>query len=250
MARFFVAQPLVVNAIYGLPPEVVRHVQVLRYRQGQELSLFNGDGYDYLARIEKLERREISVTILSATRVVNESPLAINLLVAVIANDKMDLLIQKAVELGVAKISPLFSERCQRLKSERMTNRVEHWQKIIIAACEQSGRAVVPQLVEPQEFNSAILQAAGVVKWILSPHHLSAEYNLSPEAVTSVDLAVGPEGGFSEEEIKTAHDCGFSSRQLGTRILRAETAVIAGISILQAQLGDFSCVNNPMIFRS
>ncbi len=250
MARFFVTTPLVVETIYELPPEVVRHVQVLRYRQGQELILFNGDGYDYHVRIEKLERREISVKILAASQVANESPLAINLLVTVIANDKMDLLIQKAVELGVSKITPLFSERCQRLKSERITNRMEHWQKIIIAACEQSGRAIIPQLVEPQEFNLAILQASGVVKLILSPHHLSAEYNLSPETVTSVDLAVGPEGGFSDEEIKTAQDWGFYSWQLGTRILRAETAVIAGISILQARLGDFSNVNNPMTFRS
>lgn len=250
MARFFVATPLVVGSVYDLPPEVVRHVQVLRYRLGQELILFNGDGYDYHARIEKLERREISVNILAASNVANESPVAINLLVAVIANDKMDLVIQKAVELGVSKITPLFSERCQRLKSERIANRMEHWQKIIIAACEQSGRAVIPQLVEPQEFNSAILQAAGVVKWILSPHHQSAENKSLLEAVTSVDLAVGPEGGFSDEEITTAQDCGFYSWQLGTRILRAETAVIAGISILQAQLGDFSSVNNPMIFRN
>lgn len=250
MARFYVDCRFDIGNNYSLPDEVVRHIQVLRLRESEEVVLFNGDGYDYPARIEQLDRREISVKILAANQIENESPLAINLLMSVIANDKMDLVIQKAVELGVAAITPVFSERCQRFKKERIANRMEHWQKIIISACEQSGRAVIPRLNELQEFSSAISQTAGVVKLILSPHHRSFEVKLPSAALGSIDLAVGPEGGFSEEEIKNALDCDFYSWQLGTRVLRAETAVIAGISILQAQLGDFSGVNNPKIFRS
>lgn len=241
MTRFYVKHELASGLEYSLDDEVVRHIQVLRYREQDKIILFNGNGCDYPAVILQLARREVLVRVLEQQRLSNEAPLQINLLMSVIANDKMDMVIQKAVELGVCRIVPVFSARCQRLKTERIANRMEHWQKIIISACEQSGRAVIPQLVEPQELDMALKNANGVEKLILSPHHETEKFDFGQCLINCVDLLVGPEGGFSENEIQYAGRYSFKNWQLGQRILRAETAAIAGISILQANLGDFNC---------
>lgn len=239
MARFFVEMNLAVGETYDLPADVVRHINVLRLRVSDEIKLFNGDGHDYVAKFVLLEKRQIQVVILSALPVVNESPLRIHLLVALIANDKFDWVLQKAVELGVSQITPIYSQNTQRFKGERLESRLLHWQKIIIAASEQSGRATLVELQPPQELVAAMKSTiSSTQKYILSPHH-AGEFAAIDQSLESVALLIGPEGGFTESEVELANKAGFQSVMLGKRILRAETAALAGICVLQSRFGDF-----------
>ena len=237
MARFFVKSELKIGDEFDLPDDVTRHVQVLRIREGQNIVLFNGDGYGYLAKIITLARRQVTVEVFSSVKVCTEAELKISLLMSIIANDKMDLVVQKAVELGVSEIIPTISHNVQRIKSDKLESRLEHWNKVIIAASEQSGRARLCKIGMPILFDDAIHIVADR-KYILSPHHLSdASDNIT--IVNSVALLIGPEGGFIEEEVNLAQQAGFQSLLLGRRILRAETAALAGISLLQHKFGDF-----------
>lgn len=239
MARFFVELEMVVGHSYELPSDVVRHINVLRLKSSDEIILFNGDGSDYQARFLNLEKRSASVEIIAATLLDNEAPLRICLLMALIANDKFDWVLQKAVELGVHEIIPLYCQNTQRFKGERLESRINHWQKIIISASEQSGRACLMKLHEPQDFAAGLaLVDTSDKKYILSPHHAG---NISAEEDTpeTIALVIGPEGGLTTQEIAVANQNGFQSVLLGKRILRAETAAIAGISVLQTSFGDF-----------
>ena len=237
MPRFYVNLPLEQASKISLPEDVVRHISVLRLRLTDTISLFNGDGYDYVAEFSEFERRKISVKIIAANLVQNESKLNLTLLMSIIAGDKFDWVVQKAVELGVTRLIPIYAQNTQRFKADKLSSRMEHWRKIILSSSEQSGRARLLELLEHLELASAVASSNAAAKFILSPHHAG---QLSLHAHESVDLLVGPEGGFNQAEVELAHQAGFSSWQLGGRILRAETAALSGVSLLQARFGDFA----------
>lgn len=237
MPRFYVNLALDTHSELDLPEEVVRHIHVLRLRVTDTITLFNGGGYDYVAKFVTFERRTISIKIIDTKLVENESKLDLTLLMSIIASDKFDLVVQKSVELGVKRLIPIYAQNTQRFKADKLASRMEHWRKIILASSEQSGRASLMELLEPLEFAQAIKNNSATLKLILSPHHAGnlAIFDLSDSAT----LLVGPEGGFNSAEVESANQAGFASWRLGTRILRAETAALAGVSLLQAQLGDF-----------
>lgn len=238
MPRFYVNLVLSVDSEIDLPEEVVRHISVLRLRITDQISFFNGDGYDYITEFTILERRKISIRVLAAKLVENESKLDLTLLMSIIASDKFDLVVQKAVELGVKRLIPIYAQNTQRFKADKLISRMEHWRKIILASSEQSWRASLMELLEPLEFAQAVTNNSAKLKLILSPHH-AGNLAVAVEAPSAV-LLVGPEGGFTSTEVELAVQAGFVVWQLGTRILRAETAALVGVSLLQAKFGDFA----------
>lgn len=240
MARFYIDCKLDINFQLGLPDNVISHLNALRIRETDTITLFNGDGYDYPASLIEFKRRNVSVKINQKIKLSNETRLKITLMMALIANERFDLVIQKAVELGVNRIIPLYCQNTQRFKPDKIDNKMKHWQNIIIAASEQSGRGILAKLEAPLEFNDAVKKADAGIKVILSPHHDDKDKMNTPDQVTNATIIIGPEGGLKTEEVSLAKAYGFSSVQLGTRILRAETAAIAGISLLQNHFGDFN----------
>ena len=241
MPRFYVDLPITLDENIELSDNVVRHMNVLRLRVGDSVVLFNGDGCDYNANISELSKRHAKVNISKCEKLANESSLKIILMASLIASDKFDLVIQKAVELGVSEILPVISQYTQRLSNDKINSRMEHWRKIIIAACEQSACATIPHLSEPILFNSALDTVNADRKYILSPHH-ERQQVLAPSIISSAAVLIGPEGGFSLAEVAKAGEHGFVTLQLGTRILRAETAAICAVTLLQSYFGDIGMI--------
>lgn len=213
-------------------------LQVLRMKSGRELRLFNGDGNDYLARITEANRRQLQCSIEAVEPLTErESPLHTELGIALSKGDRMDWVVQKATELGLNRLVPLISERVDvKLNPEREQKKWRHWQQVMISACEQSGRSQLVDIAEPQALEHWLDNCRAQRKFVLSPHHRPAAESGSKPA--SVALLVGPEGGLSEAEVEASLARGFSSLQLGPRILRTETAPLAALSVLQARWGD------------
>jgi len=237
--RFFVETPLTGSpSELILAPGAARHVQVLRLQPGAALTLFDGSGDEWSAELLRMGRSEVAVRLLDRHSVARELPFAVTLAVVMPANDRMDGIVEKATELGAAVIQPLVSERSVlRLAAERADKKVAHWQGVAIAACEQSGRAVLPQ-VAPVLSLSAWLKQLGAPqpdqrRWLLSPTAAQAIAAQSPAAQTLV--LSGPEGGLSPAEEQAARDQGFIAIQLGPRILRADTAPLAVLGWLGLQ---------------
>jgi 16S rRNA (uracil1498-N3)-methyltransferase len=211
--------------------------RVLRLRAGDAVTLFNGDGRDYSGRLAGLTKREARVGVETAGNVEPEPPLAIALAVGVSRGERMDFVIQKAVELGVAGILPLLTERSVvRLDAERADRRHAHWRGVLVAACEQSGRRRLPVLEPAVAWRAWTLPADGM-RLLLDP---SAEASLPMLAAPRgrVTLLVGPEGGLTEAERTRATRGGFTPVRLGPRILRTETAPLAALAAIQALWGD------------
>ncbi len=235
--RFYHYGDLEINTKIQLDKTVSSHIhRVLRLKANDQIQLFNGNGIQYQAKIT-LSAKLVEVAIISAMPVDNESPLKIHLGQAISRGERMDFTLQKAVELGVHSIIPLMTERVQfRLDQKRISRKMNHWQKIIESACEQSGRTYVPELYEP----------IGLSKWL--EKQTSTGIIFSPEAKTRLKdlklasefrLLIGPEGGLSVQEIKaTIEQNPFIAVSLGPRILRTETAGLTAISILQSLFGD------------
>ena len=213
-------------------------IKVLRLRAGAKAVLFNGDGSDYLCEIMLAKAEAAQLRILSVQAAAGESPLKITLLQAICRGDKMDWVLEKATELGVTHIIPVQSERSEvQLDSERASKRREHWQRVVISACEQSGRAFVPQVEALQTLGNRLSgEISAAAKIILEPG--GAPISMTRE-LSSVALAVGPEGGWSERDLAQLGLVGFSQAAIGPRVLRTETAGIAAISVMQALCGDF-----------
>ena len=239
--RIHVDLPLAPDTTWPLPAQAGEHVaRVLRMAEGDPLTLFNGDGADYPGLIVALGKREVLVRVGAPQSVRNESPLALTLAQGVARGEKMDLIVQKATELGVARIVPLLTERSEvKLDAARAQKRLAHWQAVAASACEQSGRARLP----------AIAPAIALPAWVdgLSPDAglrlaLLPEAEDSPRALRFGQagglLVVGPEGGLGERDIATLHAAGFRGLRLGPRILRTETAGLAALAALQALHGD------------
>lgn len=205
---------------------------------GDALILFNGDGCEYAATIASVDRKSVQIAIGAAASVDNESPLKIHLGIAVSKGERMDWVIQKATELGVAQITPLQSERVDvRLRGEREEKKLAHWRGIAIAACEQCRRNRIPVIDDVQPLAAWVAETRAEKKFVL--HHRSdAALSAEPIAPRSVALLIGPEGGLGDSEIALAERAGFASLRLGPRVLRTETAPLAAIGVLQFLWGD------------
>lgn len=231
------------GSAFFLPEEAANHVgRVLRMEAGRELILFNGETHngvygEFDAVILDVNKRHVEVRITAFRPIENESPLAIELGQGISKGDRMDYTIQKAVELGITHITPLWTERCDvKLKGERLEKKLAHWQQVAISACEQSGRCRVPEIAEPMELHAWLKACNSELKWALDPR---GPQQALPGKISSCDLLVGPEGGLNEQEIALALQEGFQAKVLGPRILRTETAALAAISMLQSLYGDY-----------
>lgn len=241
MPRFYVDFALSPDSVVELPDNVVRHLNVLRVKNTEEIVLFNGNGKAYPALPEVLEKRRASVRILCEETTDNESPLNITLVQAVSAAERMDFTLQKSVELGVAEIRPVISERCVvRLSGERAEKRVARWQEIVVSACEQSGRNIVPKVLPLTTYAQALQQLPQeTTKLLMSLNRAQKLSDVRPQS-GKVVFMVGPEGGWTEKEEQQAFDAGFQSVTLGKRVLRTETASLAAIAAMQTLWGDFA----------
>ena len=241
MPRFYVDFALSPDSVVELPDNVVRHLNVLRVKNTEEIVLFNGNGKAYPALPEVLEKRRASVRILREEATDNESPLNITLVQAVSAAERMDFTLQKSVELGVAEIRPVISERCVvRLSGERAEKRVARWQEIVVSACEQSGRNIVPKVLPLVTYAQALQQLPQeTTKLLMSLNRAQKLSDVQPQS-GKVVFMVGPEGGWTEKEEQQAFDAGFQSVTLGKRVLRTETASLAAIAAMQTLWGDFA----------
>ncbi len=217
-------------------------IKVLRLRTGDAITLFNGDGFDYLAVLTVL-KREASALIQSKREGVKESPLKVTLVQGISRGERMDFVLQKSVELGVDRIQPVLTARTVvKLDSKRRENRMNHWRSIMISACEQSGRSVVPELAAPVNLSEYLQQINGsdTVKLVLSPTGEQSISQCAELAGLQVDVLIGPEGGLSDTEIEVAQKSGFIPVRMGPRVLRTETAALVALSVLQDRFGDLS----------
>ena len=235
-ARLFVEQPLgalALEAELALPPGAARHVQVLRLQPGDEVTLFDGGGDEWIAAVTAMGRSEVRVALKSRQPVDREMKRAVTLAVVMPANDRMDGIVEKACELGAVAIQPLMSERSVlRLQGDRAEKKRAHWQGVAIAAAEQCGRSKPLQVAAVKtlaQWLAELPDDADEQRWLLSPvaaQPLSALASKSGDAGRIVVLS-GPEGGLSEAEEQSARARGFSAAKLGPRILRADTAPLA-----------------------
>lgn len=219
-----------------LPHSLYRHaIQVLKMKQGQVMRLFDGKGMVREATLITIQKRQASVSLSAAQDYSIEERLEIVLLQGISKGDRMDFAIQKAVELGVTRIVPIVTARCNvALPANRREKRWQHWQQILIHACEQSGQYFLPILEEVMPFEQAIAQyAAGI---ILSPTATTAFSQL--ERPEKMAIAIGPEGGFTNEEVTFSQQHHYQLAHLGARILRTETAAIASLAVIQTRWGD------------
>lgn len=237
--RFFVPLPLTDATELALPDDVAHHLlRVLRSEVGTRFTLFNGDGGAWEAELVEAGKKTATARLLAYSPADRQSPLATHLGQVMSKGDRMDYAIQKATELGVTAITPLTSERCElRLRGEeRADKKLEHWRRLALAACEQSGRNRLPVIHEPMALAAWGAQVTADLKLVLAPAVAGA---LPGERVASVALLVGPEGGLSAAEIAAVLAQGFQPWQLGPRVLRTETAPVAALALLQARFGDF-----------
>ena len=239
--RIHLQQPLAPAAELPLPAQAAEHVaRVLRMNAGDVLTVFNGDGYDYAATLVSVGKREVIIRIGEREEVANESPLPLTLAQGVARGEKMDLIVQKATELGVARIVPLFTERSEvKLDPARAEKRLQHWRAVAASACEQSGRVRVPEVMPALSLQSWLENLADndALRLALLPEGTLRARELRFGA-SGGWLVVGPEGGLGERDIAALREAGFQGLQLGPRILRTETAGLAALAALQALHGD------------
>jgi len=237
--RLYCDLPLSPGAEIVLPDAAARHaVTVLRLQVGDTLDLFNGEGGEYRASIVAASKRETRVRLIAFHAAERESPLEITLALGISAGERMDYSLQKATELGVTAIQPLATERSVvKLAGERADRRLQHWQHVVIAACEQCGRNRVPAVAPVQTLFAYLAAVERNVRLLmLSPHAATPLKRVPPAA--SVVLLIGAEGGLAPAEFQAAEASGFEPVSLGPRILRTETAPVAALAVLQALWGD------------
>ena len=238
--RFHVPVPLTLAATLDLPEAAAHHAaRVLRLRSGDAVTLFNGQGGEYAARITAIGKHDVTVAIERHAPVERESPLPVTLVQALSSGERMDLTIQKAVELGVSRIVPVESERSVvRLRGERAAKRVAHWQQVAISACEQCGRNRIPEvrMISPLDVWLAA-EVNDTLRWLLLPGADKALRDL-PRPQKPIELLVGPEGGLTDNEVEAARRADYQPLRLGPRVLRTETAAPALLAALQALWGD------------
>ena len=241
ISRLYIDTPLAANQTIDINGEPFNYlVNVLRLKKGATLSVFNGQGGEFHATISELGKREAQLDIGDFENITSESPLDITLVQGISRGERMDFTLQKATELGVTRIVPLFTERCTvNLKAERLEKRIKHWQGTVRSACEQSGRNNIPQ-IEPAKYFDDFIQNGNQLEHsclLLDPESPQSLTSITV-APTAITLLIGPEGGFSSRERELAYANGYQGVQLGPRILRTETAAIAAISAMQILWGD------------
>lgn len=236
--RIYCEGALTPGAVVELTDRAARHIAALRIVVGDAIVLFNGDGSESAAVLTAIGKRGTVAAVRERLAVDRESTLAVHLAQGVCASDRMDLVLQKATELGVASIQPVLSSRSiVRLSNERRERREAHWQNVVIAACEQCGRNLVPTVAPSLGFGDYLagLERTGTLV-LLAPEGEATVRTLAPE--TPVTVLIGPEGGLAPEERSLALAAGFRPVRFGPRILRTETAPLAAIAALQAIYGD------------
>jgi 16S rRNA (uracil1498-N3)-methyltransferase len=242
LPRVFCPGNISPGALLSLPDQAAHHLaRVLRLGPGDAVRVFNGDGAEWDAQIVSSHKADVSVRVSERHERDVEAPLRVLLAQGISSRERMELTLQKAVELGVAEIQPLETRRSVvRLREERASRRVEHWQNLVIAACEQCGRNRVPVVhpIEPlADWFGAIGRPGSERRIMLSPGVAQRLRDLpQPEQIT---LLIGPEGGLAPEEQELALACGFQPVRLGPRILRTETAAMAALAAMHALWGDF-----------
>jgi 16S rRNA (uracil1498-N3)-methyltransferase len=238
--RFFIDHTLAPGARFNLPPGPARHAaRALRLAPGDSITLLNGQGGQYTAHIERINKDEVAVSVSSFEDVECESPLRVMLAQGISSGERMDYTLQKAVELGVATIQPIAAKRSVvKLTGERVDRRVAHWQGVVTSACEQCGRNHVPTVAAPLTLANWLgVQTAGRLLF-LSPLAESRLADLPAPTATDC-LVAGPEGGFEADEIAALHAAGALAVRLGPRVLRTETAALAALAAMQTLWGDF-----------
>jgi 16S rRNA (uracil1498-N3)-methyltransferase len=253
MARFYCPIPLASGQSVDLPPTAARHVQVLRMQPGHHLTLFNGEGGEFIAEVVHMGRSDVRVKVGEHVHVEREATPQVHLAVGMPANERMDWLVEKATEMGVHRITPLMTERSVvRLSGERADKKMAHWQAVAASACEQCGRNRVPVIDLPERFDTWLARqkveasnGVATVHAVLSLHAstqalhvLTHQPQLAPgtDAEAAVNrswvLLNGPEGGLNDAEDAAARGQGFVPVSLGARVLRAETAALAALAML------------------
>jgi len=241
LTRLYVDAPLAPGLVLALPSDTAAHVaKVLRARAGDALTLFNGDGREFAAEIDAVRGARVEVTVGTGLRVERESPLDLTLLQCVPRGDRMDMILQKATELGVTRIVPLLSVRSVvRLTDRQSDAKSLHWRGVAINACEQCGRNRVPIIEAPVRLLDYLGRppAAGPpLRLVLDPD--TREGEPAATEIAAAEIAIGPEGGFAPEESEALRVSGFLPLRFGCRILRTETAAIAAVTYLQTRFGD------------
>jgi 16S rRNA (uracil1498-N3)-methyltransferase len=239
LTRVYLDAELIPGTVVELPPDTAAHlVKVLRARSGHELILFNGSGREFAGSIQGVRGSHVAAQIGQGLQVDRESPLAITLVQCVPRGDRMDFIVQKATELGVARIVPVLSQRSVvHLDGRQSESKVAHWRGVAVSACEQCGRNRVPQIDAPRQLIKYLGESPpGAVRLVLEPE--LAGSSPAPDLKEAAEIAIGPEGGFAPDELEAFRVAKFSPVTLGPRILRTETAAIAAVAWLQARFGD------------
>ena len=243
MHRFYHSNPLDLNQIIILDEFSSHHaLRVMRVKVDDFLILFNGDGFEYRGRVSDINKKTINIEILSKEKNNNESPININLFQSISSNEKMDMVIQKATELGVSSIQPIFTSRSTvKLSLDRIKKRLNHWRQVSISACGQSGRSKIPTIKSPIGFDRFVEGiSTNSLNLLLHPDNSKESSNLPNKYSGDINIFVGPEGGLSQDEVLLLKKQNCINIQLGSRILRTETAPLAIIAILQYKYGDFA----------
>jgi 16S rRNA (uracil1498-N3)-methyltransferase len=238
--RVFVPLPFSLGAAINLPETQAHYLtRVLRMETGRPLIVFNGEGGSYAAQIIQANKNACAIKLGEYTQENFQSPLNCSLAIGISKGDRFEYVLQKACELGVTHIYPLFTSRTEvRLDAARQGKKTEHWQQVLISSCEQNGRNLIPQLYTPQTLSEFLPLATADLKLVL--HHRANQALNTYTTPQSVCLLIGPEGGLSDDEINQAQQQGFNPLVLGPRILRTETAPLVALSLVQYQWGDLS----------
>ena len=239
LTRVFVAEPLSAGHSGSLTGSAANHImRVLRAREGDALTLFDGRGGEYGARVVGFRKDSVQVEVQEHRVVERESALDLTLAQGISRGERMDWVMQKATELGVTRIIPVITERTMVKLDERQSERkIEHWRAIVIAACEQSGRNRVPEVTAPCAYHEVVRKLdPGATRVLLSPTGTLRARDLAE--AQHIAMLIGPEGGLSDNEQEAAVAAGFQQVRMGPRVLRTETAAIAALTILQHDFGD------------
>jgi 16S rRNA (uracil1498-N3)-methyltransferase len=242
MTRLYVDLALESGSVIELPPGSAAHVaKVLRARSGDAVMLFRGDGLEYAGLIETVRGARVAVVVGAVQQIERESPLALTLLQCLPRGDRMDLIVQKATELGVARIVPALSQRSiMRIDAKQAEAKRAHWHAIAVSACEQCGRARLPDIDLPRPLLTVLGEAQTLPEFRLLLEPEGPQHALPAPPLTRACVAIGPEGGLASEELEAFRLAGFAGRRLGPRILRTETAAIAALAWLQTLAGDLA----------
>jgi 16S rRNA (uracil1498-N3)-methyltransferase len=239
--RLYIPKVAESGEIVTVTGQTAHHVmQVLRLRTGAAVRLFNGHGPEWDAVLLESNRSEIRLEVCSPVEAIAASALSITLAQGIARNDRMDFILQKSVELGVSSIQPLWMQRCQsRLRDGRLEKRMQHWQGVIVNACEQCGRSILADLNNPENYTDWISKKNPSALGLMLQPESTQVINEHPPQGRDIVVLVGPEGGLTREEQRLAELSGFTGVRLGQRILRTETAALSALASIHTLWGDF-----------